>query len=55
MGCLEYNDLRFDLNITEDCSKGQLVSTGSGNGLAPNRRQAISWTDIDQYAWHVWR
>ena len=35
----------FDWNSTEVCSQGskwQYISIGSGNGLAPNRRQAIN-------------
>ena len=29
-------------------SNSQQASTGSGNGLAPSRRQAITWTNADQ-------
>ena len=42
--------LYFVRNLTEVCSGGsnrQDVSIGSGNDLAPNRRQAISWTNAD--------
>ena len=42
----EWNVLYFDSNFTAVCSCGsswQYVSVGSGDGLAPNRRQAISW------------
>ena len=31
------------------------VGIGSGNGLAPNRCQAIIWNDLDQYVWHHMR
>ena len=40
----------FDLNFTEVCPYGsnwQFGSTGSGNGLAPNRPQTITWTKAD--------
>ena len=29
-------------------------SIGSGNGLAPNRRQAIIWTDDDPVHWRIY-
>ena len=29
-------------------SDWQLVSIGSGNGLAPDRRQAITWINVDR-------
>ena len=47
--------LHFDLNLTEICSEGsswQWVSIGAGNGLAPNRRQAITWTNADPDSCH---
>ena len=50
MHFLELKVLHFDSNLTEVCSSGsnwQQVSIGSGNGLVPNRRQAIIWTDAD--------
>ena len=28
-----------------------LVNTGSGNGLAPNRQQAITWTKFSDAKW----
>ena len=40
----------FDPNLTEVCFsafKWQQVSTGAGNGMAPDRRQAITWTNDD--------
>ena len=27
------------------------VNKKSGNGLVPNRQQAITWTDVDPYVW----
>ena len=36
------------MNFTEVYSQGfnwQLVNIGSGNGLVPNRQQAITWTN----------
>ena len=42
----------FDSNFTEICSQEsnwQWGSTGSGNGLAPYRRQAITCTNADQF------
>ena len=27
---------------------------GSGNGLAPNRRQAITWTNADPVDWRIY-
>ena len=35
--------------FTETCS-----SIGSGNGLAPNRRQAITWTNDDPIHWRIY-
>ena len=40
--------LNFDYNFIEVCSQGsnwQYSSIGADNGLAPNRRQAITWTN----------
>ena len=47
MHFIEWKILNFDSYFTEVSSQGsnwQLVSFVSGNGLAPNRRQAITWT-----------
>ena len=30
------------------------VSIGSGNGLAPNRPQAIAWTNADPLHWRIY-
>ena len=46
----EWKVLYFDTNFTEVCSLGfnwQKNSVGLDNGLAPNRRQAIIWTNAD--------
>ena len=46
----QWKCLNFDYNFTEVCSQGSkwlYVSTGSGNGLAPNRREAITRIDAD--------
>ena len=44
----ELKYLKLDYNLTEVGSQGsiwQYSSIGSGNGLAPTRRQAIIWTN----------
>ena len=46
--------LCYDPNFTEVCSlesKWQEFSIGLGKGLAPNRPQAITWTN-DEYMRH---
>ena len=53
----EWKLLYFDSNFTAVCSQGstqQLVSIGSGNGLAPNRRQAITWTNAYPVHWRIY-
>ena len=35
-------------------SNWQLASIGSGNGLVPNRRQAITWTSEDPVNWRIY-
>ena len=53
----EWKVLYFDKNFTEICSKGfnwQQTSTGLDNGLAPNRRQAIIWTNADPINWCIY-
>ena len=35
-------------------SNWQDVSIGSGNGLAPNRRQAITWSIDGQVHWRIY-
>ena len=42
--------VHFNFHFTEDCSEGyngQWLIIGSGNDLALNRRQAITWTNND--------
>ena len=34
--------------------KLQWASIRSGNGLAPNRRQAITWTNADPFHWRMY-
>ena len=49
--------LFFYSNFTDICSEGcnwQWGSICSGNGLAPNRRQAITWTDVDPVYWLIY-
>ena len=43
----EWKLLYFYQNFAEVCSNWQYPSSGSGNGLTPNRRQAIIWTNAD--------
>ena len=53
----EWKHLYFDSNFTEVCSQGsnwQYVRIGSVNGLAPNRRQAITWTNDDPVHWRIY-
>ena len=47
---LQRKCLNFNYNFTEVCSQGSnwlQVSTGSGNGLAPNRRETITRINAD--------
>ena len=47
----------FYSNFTEICSSGsnwQYNSIGSSNGLAPNRRQAITWFNGDPVHRHIY-
>ena len=47
----------FYSNFTEVCSLGSYCQKGSiglGNGLAPNRWQAITWTDDDPSHWRIY-
>ena len=53
----EWKVLYFDQNFTEVCSSRsnwQYISLGLGNGLVPNRRQAIIWTNADQIHWPIY-
>ena len=56
MHFLEWKLQKSDSNFTESCSQGsnwQYRSIGLGNGLATNRRQAITWTNADPTHWHI--
>ena len=51
------NVFYFDSNLTEVCcygSRWQYVSIGTGNGLVPGRRGAITWTNVDPVHRHVY-
>ena len=51
---LEWKCLHFNQNFTVFFSYGSCwlqASIGLGNGLAPNRKQAITWTNADQDSW----
>ena len=53
----EWKVLYFDSNFTEVCFLGpnwQKVIITSGNGLAPNRRQAITWSNVDPVLWRIY-
>ena len=53
----EWKVLYFDLNFTEVGSQGsnwQYVGIGLGNGLVPNRQQAITWTNADPIHWCIY-
>ena len=57
MHFLEWKVWYFDSNFTEVCPQGfnwQQASISSGNGLAPNRRQAIIWTNADPIHWSIY-
>ena len=49
--------LYFDYNFTEVYSKGsswKYINIGSDNGLVPNRRQAIIWTNANPIHWLIY-
>ena len=49
--------LYFDSNLIEVCSQGsnwQCVLIGSDNGLEPNRRQAIIWSNAFLVCWRIY-
>ena len=53
----EWELLNFNHNLTEICSLGsnsKYGSIGPDNGLAPNRRQAIIWTNDDLGYWRIY-
>ena len=52
----EWKILYFDYNFTDVCpqeSNWQSSSIGLDNGLVPNRRQAIIWTNADPINWRI--
>ena len=47
--------LKMSLKMLKFVPKGsnwQDLNVGSGNGFVPNRRQAISWPNVDRDIWH---
>ena len=53
----EWKILYFDYNFTDVCPQGsnwQSSSIGLDNGLAPNRRQPIIWTNADPINWRIY-
>ena len=46
--------ISISLKFVPKESNRQYISTGSGNGLVPNRRQAIIWTNADPIHWHIY-
>ena len=54
MQCSAWKSLYFDLNFTAVCfhvSVWQYIITGSGNGLSPDRRQAVNRTNANPFPW----
>ena len=52
----DWRILYFHSNFTKVCFQGsnwQPVIIGSGNGLAPNRPQVITWANADTIHWHA--
>ena len=57
MHFLERKILYFELNFTDVCSyvsNLQQSTIGLDNGLTPNRRQAIIWTNADPIHWRIY-
>ena len=57
MHFLEWKWYNSISNFTEICcqeSNWQKASIGSGNGLVPNRRQAITWTNDGPVHWRIY-
>ena len=57
MEMFKFRLLLFFFFFAEVCSyvsNWQLVSIGSGNGLAPIRWQAIIWTNADPIDWSIY-
>ena len=56
MNFLVWKSLYFDSTSTEICTKGsnsKYSSIGSGNGLTPNRREDIIWTNYGLVHWRI--
>ena len=56
MHLFKWKLLNFEWYFIEMCSLGstwQYIIIGSDNGLAPNRRQAIIWTNDSLVNWHI--
>ena len=53
MDFLQWNVFDFDANFTK-IRFWQYGSMDSSNGLEPNRRQAIIWTNADTVHWHIY-
>ena len=57
MHFLEWKWSNSASKFTETCSRvsnWQKIIIGSGKGLAPNRRQAITWTNDDPVHWRIY-
>ena len=52
MKFVEQKSLHIDSNFIKPRSNWQDVFTGSSIGLVQNRKQAITWTTVDQAVWH---
>ena len=50
----EWKVLYFDYNSLKFVPKGPIHSIGLDNGSAPNRRQAIIWTNPDPIHWRLY-
>ena len=54
---LDRNILNLKYDFTGTCSLGsnwQYGNISSYNGLAPNRRQAISWSNVGMFYWRIY-
>ena len=54
---LKWKWQNYNYNLIEICSNEsnwQYASISSGNGLAPNRRQDIIWTNADLIHWRIY-
>ena len=56
-GCLTATEIIVSFDFNEICfqiSHQEHASIGSDNGLAPNRRQAITWTNGGIVFWRIY-